>query len=256
MMQRRSEIKAATVLVLFLVGSAGPSRGDEADAKAVATIDKAVKALGGEEKLATIRAATWNSEGKFIRGGDDNPFKVRVTFQGADRLRMEFEGEFNGDSVKGVTVVDGDRGWRNINANARELDADAIAREKRMLYLMTAPMLPGRLKGKDYRTTADGEEQVAGKPAAALKVVGPDGKDFRLFFDAESGLPVKLTAQVVGWNGEEFEQEVAFTDYRDFGGFKRPGKIVTRRGDTTSEQSVVDFKVEPDLPASTFDEPK
>ena len=64
---------------------------------------------------------------------------------------------------------------------------------------MTAPALPGRLKGKGFKATVDGEEKVDDKSAAVLKVVGPDGKDFRLFFDKESGLPVKLVARVVGW---------------------------------------------------------
>lgn len=251
---RRSWIAASALL---LVGSAGPSRADDADAKAVEIIDKAVKALGGEEKLSKIQAATWNSDGKIILNGADNPFKTRVTFQGDDRMHLDFEGEFNGNSVKGTTVLNGDKGWRDINDNVQDLDDDAIAREKRTLYLMTAPALPGRLKGKGYKATADGEEKVEDKPAAVVKVVGPDGKDFRLFFDKESGLPVKLVARVVGWNGEEFEQETTFADYKDFGGFKRPGKVVSKRdGEAFAEQSAIDFKVEKDLPASMFEEPK
>lgn len=254
---RRSWIAAPAASALLVAGLVGPSRADDADAKAVEIIDKAVKALGGEEKLSKIQAATWSSEGKLILNGADNPFKTHVTFQGDDRVHVDFEGEFNGNAVKGTTVVNGDKGWRHINDNEQDLDADAIAREKRTLYLMTAPALPGRLKGKGYKLTADGEEKVGDKPAAVVKVVGPDGKDFRLFFDKESGLPVKLVADVVGWNGEEFEQETAFTDYKDFGGVKRPGKVASKRnGEPFAEQSAVDFKVENDLPASTFEEPK
>lgn len=226
---RRSWIAAPAASALLLVGLAGPSRGDDADAKAVEIIDKAVKALGGEEKLSKVQAASWSSDGKLTINGADNPFKTRVTFQSADRMHVDFEGEFNGNSVKGTTVVNGDEGWRNVNDNVQVLDADAIARERRTLYLMTAPILPGRLKGKGYKTTADGEEKVDDRPAAVLKVAGPDGKDFRLSFDQESGLPVKLVARVAGWRGEEFEQETLFTDYKDFGGVKRPAKVVSKR---------------------------
>lgn len=253
---RRSWIAAPAASALLLVGLVGPSRADDADAKAVEIIDKAVKALGGEEKLSKVQAASWNSDGKLTINGSDNPFKTHMTFQDSDRMHVDFEGEFNGNSVKGTTVVNGDKGWRNVNDNVQVLDADAIAREKRTLYLMIAPILPDRLKGKGYKATADGEEKVDGKPAAVLKVVGPDGKDFRLFFDKESGLPVKLVAQVAGWRGEEFEQETLFTDYKDFGGIKRPGKVVSKRdGEPFAEQSTVDFKVEADLPASMFEEP-
>jgi hypothetical protein len=257
MRTRRSWIAGPAALASLLVGLAGPSRADDADAKAVEIIDKAVKALGGEEKLSSVKAAAWNADGKLLINGADNPFKTHVVIQGDDRMHVDFEGEFNGNSVKGTTVVNGDKGWRNINDNVQALDADAIAREKRTLYLMTAPALPGRLKGQGYKATADGEEKVDDKPAAVLKAVGPDGKDFRLFFDKESGLPVRLTARVVGWRDEEFEQETTFTEYKDFGGFKRPGKVVSKRdGEPFVEQSTMDFKVEKDLPASTFEEPK
>ncbi len=253
----RSWIAAPAAFAVLLVGLAGPSRADHADPKAVEIIDKAVKALGGEEKLSQVQAATWSSDGKLIINGADNPFKTRVTFQGDDRMHLDFEGEFNGNSVKGTTVLNGDKAWRNINDNVQVLDADAIAREKRTLYLMTTPALPGRLKGEGYKATVDGEQKVDDKPAAVLKVVGPDGKDFRLFFDKESGLPVKLVAQVSGWRGEDFEQETLFTDYKDYGGVKRPGKVVSKRdGEPFAEQSSVDFKIEKDLPASTFEEPK
>jgi hypothetical protein len=253
----RSWIAAPAAFALLMAGLSGPSRADDADAKAVEIIDKAVKALGGEEKLSKIQAASWDSDGKLTINGQDNSFKTHMTFQGDDRMHVDFEGEFNGNTVKGTTVVNGDKGWRNVNDNVQVLDADAIAREKRTLYLMTAPVLPGRLKDKGSKATADGEEKVEGKPAAVLKVVGPDGKDFRLFFDKESGLPVKLVAQVSGWRGEEFEQETLFTDYKDFSGVKRPGKVVSKRdGEPFVEQSTLDFKVEKDLPDSTFEEPK
>ena len=58
------------------------------------------------------------------------------------------------------------------------------------------------LKGKDFKLEAAGEEKVDGKPAAGIKVTGPDQKDFTLYFDKESGLPVKLVARVVGFQGE------------------------------------------------------
>lgn len=248
---RRSWIASA----LLLVGLAGPSKAD--DARAVEIIDKAVKALGGEEKLAKVQAASWNAEGKLTLNGGENKFNTRVTFQGDDRVHIDFEGEFGGNAIKGSTVVNGDKGWRKFNDNRQELDADEIAREKRTLYLIISPAFPGRLKGKGFKATADGEEKVGDKPADVLKVVGPDGKDFRLFFDKESGLPVKAVARVTGWNGEEFEQASLFSDYKDFGGVKKATKVVsTRDGEPFVEQTVVEFKAEENLPADTFAEPK
>jgi hypothetical protein len=192
-----------------------------------------------------------------IINGGDNKFTTNVTIQGDDHLRIDFEGEFGGNAIKGTTVLAGDKGWRRFNDNQQEIEGEDVAREKRMLYLLTAPSLPNRLKGKGFTATVDGEEKVDGKPADVLKVVGPDGKDFRLFFDKESGLPVQSIARVFGWNGEEFEQATTFADYKDFGGVKRPTKVAsTRDGEPLTEQTVVEFKVLDDVPADTFAEPK
>ena len=97
---RRSWIAAPAASALLLVGLTGPSRADDADAKAVEIIDKAVKALGGEEKLSKVQAATWNTDGKLIMNGADNPFKTRVTFQGDERMHLDFEGDFDGNSSR------------------------------------------------------------------------------------------------------------------------------------------------------------
>ena len=94
-------------------------------------------------------------------------------------------------------------------------------------------------------------------PAVALKVTGPDGKDFTLYFDKESGLPVRLVAKVVGFNGEEFVQDSTFSDYKDFGGIKKSAKVsVKRDGETFVESEITDFKIIDKVPAETFAEPK
>ena len=46
------------------------------------------------------------------------------------------------------------------------------------------------LKGKEFKVEALGEESAGGKPAVGVKVTPPDGKEFRLYFDKESGLAI------------------------------------------------------------------
>ena len=84
-----------------------------------------------------------------------------------------------------------------------ELEGDGLANEKRSVYLQVIPITLVPLKGKGFKYEAGGEEKVGDKPAVILKVTGPDGKDFTLYFDKESGLPVKLVAKVIGFQGQE-----------------------------------------------------
>jgi hypothetical protein len=246
----------AVVVALCVVGLGGVARA--ADAKgAQEVIDKAIKAAGGEEKLkAVLQGATSKGKGTISFGGNDNEFTFQSTIQGLDHLRSEFEGDFGGNKVKGVTVLAGDKGWRDFGGMKMEMDKDTVASEKRNLYLQVVPLTLVPLKSKDFKAEVVGEEKVGDKPAVTLKVTGPDGKDFKLSFDKESGLPVKLVAKVIGFMGEEFTQETAFGDYKDMGGIKKAMKVQAKRdGEKFMEQQVTEFKTLDKVDPKTFAEP-
>lgn len=244
------------VFAAWLVSGWNPqARADDQDAKAV--LDKAIKALGGEEKLGKIRAFTWTSKVTITFGDNENVLTSVSTSEGLDRYRAEVDGEFNGNPFTAVVVLDGDKGWRKFGDMVMEMDADSVANEKRTLYLQAASSLVVPLKGNGFKVESDGEEKVGDNPADVLKVTGPDGKDFRLFIDKESGLPVKQVATVAGFMGEEFTQETTYGGYKDFDGVKRATKAESKRdGMPFVVVEIQEFKVLPSTDASTFAEPK
>ena len=242
-------------LVAVFVAAGGTARADEQEARAV--IDKAIKAMGGEEKLAKAEMATWKAQGTMTFNDNANNFKSRVTVKGLAHFRSELEGEFNGNAVKGVTVLAGDKGWRKFGENLNEMEGDGLANQKRTVYLQVIPTTLVALKGKGFKVESAAGEKLGDRPTAVVKVTGPDGKDFKLFFDKESGLPVKLTATVAGFQGNEFSQETTFGDYKDFDGIKKATKIESKRdGQRYLEQEVTEFKVLDKVEADAFDEPK
>ena len=90
-----------------------------------------------------------------------------------------------------------------------------------------------------------------------MKITGPDGKDFTLYFDKESGLPVKMVATVAGFQGQDYTQETLFSDYKDFGGIKKATKVVVKRdGEPFITQELTEFKVLDKVEPDTFTEPK
>jgi hypothetical protein len=222
-----------------------------------AVLDQAIKALGGEEKLGKVKAVSWTAKGTITFNGSDNTFTNRTTVQGIDHIRQEFEGEFGGNMVKGVTVLAGDKGWRNFGDNHSELDKDALANEKRTTYLALIPVTILPLKGKEFKLEMIGEATVGGKPATAIKATGPDGKDFNLYFDDASGLPVRLVAKVLGFMGDEYTQDTTFSDYQDMASIKKATKISSKRdGEKFIDQQISDFKLLDTVDAKTFAEPK
>src|SRR5207237_1927991 len=126
----------AFCLAVLLCSFGNPARASDDKAKAI--VDKAVQALGGEEKLNAAKNFTWKGKGKINFMGNESDFTMEGAVQGLERYRGQFEGEFGGNKIKGVTVLNGDKGWRKFADNNMELDKDGVANERRNLYLLTA----------------------------------------------------------------------------------------------------------------------
>jgi hypothetical protein len=231
--------------------SNGSSRAGDSDAKAI--VDKAIKALGGEEKLAKANAFSYKAKGTVNFQGNENDMSVEVTAKGLDHFRREA----GNDQFHVSFVLDGEKGWRKFGDQGGELEGDRLAAGKREVYLHVIPITLVPLNASGFKCEAAGEEKVADKPAVNLKITGPDGKDFTLSFDKESGLPVKEVATVMGFQNNEVTQETTFSDYKDFGGIKKATKVVVKRdGEKFQEMEVTEFKVLDKVEPDAFAEPK
>jgi len=243
----------ATALVLsgrYGVMAAGP------DAKEV--IDRAIQALGGEAKLAGIaaKAIETKAKGKLNFVGQVNDFTTTTTTMGLNRFREEFKGVSDGNEVTGVTVLDGDKAWRKLADATSKLPDNQLANQKRIVYLTIIPSILLPLKGKDFQVESARETKVDNKPAVAVKILGPDKKDFELFFDKESGLPVKMLAGISAFLVDQFIEETTYGKYKDFDGVKRATQIEHKRdGVKFMDVELTNLKVLDKVDPKTFAEP-
>jgi hypothetical protein len=87
-------------------------------------------------------------------------------------------------------------------------------------------------------------------------VTGPDGKDFTIYFDKESGLPVRVVAKVVGFDGQEYTEETTRKDFKDVDGIKIAMKSESKRdGEDLFKSEFTEFKILDKVEAKTFNEP-
>lgn len=247
----------ARFLVLAAVVAATACSARAADPKdATAVLDKAIKALGGEEKLGKVKAYSVTTKGTMSVMGTDAEISTKSIVQGIDHVRQEFEGDFGGNKVTGVSVLAKDKGWRSFNDMGMDLEGDMLENQKQNAYLAVLPVTVTPLKGKGFKTELGAEAQVNGKPAVAVKGTGPDGKGFTLYFDKESGLPVKLEAKVQGFDGTEVTQEMVYSEFKEMDGIQKATKMeASRDGQKFSTQRVTEFKVLEKVEASTFTKP-
>jgi hypothetical protein len=247
------------VAFLVVVAVSGPGRTVSAgDTDATAILDKAMKALGGEDKLSKIQAATWKARGKStFRDDEQHDFTGQTTIQGLDRFRSEIELKFRDKTtLKLLVILNGDKAWHTVGGLALFPNA-AVTRLKRTAYLAVIPVTLAPLKGPGFKVAAADEEKVGGRPAVVLKVNGPDGQDMTLSFDKESGLPVKAVGKVFTLDDQEVTQETTYGDYKDFGGIKTATTLEIKvNGRPFRQQQVTEFKVLDKVDPLAFAVPK
>src|SRR5262249_36509272 len=113
-----------TLLLTGFVACLGTPVRAEGGKDAGAVIDKAIKALGGADKLGAAKAFSWKSKGTLTFGGDDNKVSADTMVQGHDHYRTEVSGEIMGNPIMVCTVLAGDKGWRKFNDMVSEMDKD------------------------------------------------------------------------------------------------------------------------------------
>jgi hypothetical protein len=238
---------AAAIAFGVLAAPCGSARADDPNAKAI--LDKAITALGGEAKLAQIKAFSWKAKVTLGRAGRE--VDAELVFKGLDHIRRAYGGG-------NLFVIAGDKGWRKVRDATVELSAQSIADEKRNIYLQAIPIILLPIKRNDFRYEVASEEKVGDRPALALKITAPDGRDFTLFFDKETALPVKEVAQVDAPGNRQATVETTFSDYKDFGGIRKATRIEIKPLGFGSgySQVITDFQVLDKVDDGTFAKPK
>jgi hypothetical protein len=245
----------AALLCVLAAGLGDPARADEQEAKSV--VDRAIKAMGGEEKLSGVKAFSAKGKGTIALDGTDIEFTFEMKAQGIEKYRSAYEGEVGGNKFAGMTVLDGDKGWKKVEQEVEKLAGEKLATEKRNAYLDIVPILLVPLKGKGFKLDSAADEKVGDKPAYVVRVTGPEGKDFTLFFDKGNGLPVKMVGEVADDRDEVDLQETTFEDYKEFEGIKVSTRShIKRGGKRYIEVEVTEFKTLGEAEPGTFAEPK
>jgi hypothetical protein len=213
-------------------------------------IDKAIKAAGGEEKLAKFKAHTWSAKGTYYGAGDGMPYTAEYAVQFPDKIRVEIKNVF-------TLVLNGDKGWMKMGDDSNEMDAEQLAEQKEVHHAgYVTTLLP--LKGKGYALAPLGDVKIAGRPAVGIKVSSKNHRDVNLYFDKETNLLVKgeWTVKAMEEGGKEVAQETLYSDYKDVDGAKVPMKVALNRdGKKYVESENSDVKVAEKLDDSLFGKP-
>lgn len=238
-------------LLLGIVTSAWA--GSPADLKAI--VDKAVKAVGGEAKLAKFKAATWKTKGTVVIN-DEIPFAADWTVQGPAHSRIDADVEVNGQSLLVVLITNGDESWIKVGDTTVDRDKDQLAEDRERAYLnwLTA-LLP--LTDKSLKLAPLGELKIDDQLAVGLLVSCKGHRDVNLFFDKKTGRLLKSETRVKDLqSGVERTQEGFYSNYKEMDGAPRPTRVAYKRDNKPYlTLEISDFKLHESVDDNLFAKP-
>jgi hypothetical protein len=227
-----------------------------ADDDARAIIDKAIKAHGGEARLAKAKAATSKTKGSIYIQGNKLPFTQEASVQFPNQVKSVMEIEAGGQKITITTVFNGKKGWLNIGGNTTDMDDKLVELVKNEMYVAEVLRMV-RLKDKAYTLSPLGEAKVDGKAAIGIRVSSKGRPDVNIYFDKASGLMAKVEHRSMDpMSGKEFTEEKILSDYHDVDGLKSPKHVVVNHdGDKFMDAEEVEAKNVESLDDSVFAKP-
>jgi hypothetical protein len=209
---------ATLLLPIGLVSQTQEETGSADEAEQI--IDKAIKAQGGEAKVAKRRVMRIRWKG-FANLPDigDVAFTLENHWQLPKQYKSEMRFEVAGSPVVRTIVINDDRGWMNLNGVVTESPAGELAEAKEQMYAEMLDKLIN-VKDKSYELSVIDDIKIDNRTALGVRVVSKGRRDVKLYFDSKTGLLAKMEHEVRDAEGQMVPQEVFFREYRDYSGVK------------------------------------
>ena len=188
-------------------------------------------AMGGADKLASIKDTDWSADVSLQAGpGGSMKAKQRNLLLLPNLLRQEQELPFG----KMTVYSDGKTGWMAAPQGVRPMNAAIVRQVQGELFRNLFTLA---LSGRDPSRT------VSAVGDDAVEISDKAGDRARLVLDPNTGLPAKEVYQGEGM-GHPAEIEENFSDWRDVSGIKVPFRIsITQGGRKSTEITVTDYKL-------------
>jgi hypothetical protein len=210
----------AAVAAVVCSGVAASVRADDRGA-AVAVIERAIKAHGGEEALARSRILSRTGAGNMSLSGKTVAFTEDTVWSLPDRIRMTLDIE---KGARVTLVINGDKGWQASGGAVLEMGKERLDEVREEINVSWLATLTPLLK-EPYTLTPLPDRTVEGSPAAGVKVSVKGQPDASLYFDKRTNLLAKIDRRARE-SGLTFNKTYLFSDYQDVDGVKLPAREV------------------------------
>jgi len=205
-------------------------------------IDNYIKALGGKEKLESVKDLRMKMNAEVA--GAPMQLSAEIVRKRPNKYKMEITA--TGMGVVQKQVFDGTKGTQSAMGQTQSLQGEELEEmkaestfNKEMKYLQMG-----------YELNLDRMAMVDGKKAYVLEVTSPAGSTTTEYYDAESGYKIKEEQTVETPQGE-MVSSTSYADYTDKDGFKYAKSITVNSGQVIN-MTVTEVKVNSGVKDSEF----
>lgn len=207
-------------------------------------IDRAIRAHGGEERLAGLAAFSLKERQVYP---DAATWDTQTVVQLPGRYRWERTTSSEGKSTTTLIVLDGEQGWMKTNDHVTPYPRAFIASFFKNTIPYEGPRSILRLRARQKNPACHfatvGEGTVEGRPAVGLRMKLEGGPEATWSFDKETGLLLKEEQRSKRFEGEDTVVETLYGDYQTLDGFLMARKVTSRRdGKLAYSMELIDFR--------------
>jgi outer membrane lipoprotein-sorting protein len=219
-------------------------------------IDKAIKATGGAERLAKIKA----TRSKFKGTGEFQGVTATLTgeslVQLPGQMKLDITVEVQGQTLPVIVVVNGGKAWLHVLGETMELKGEELEDAKEELHAEQVQSLVPLLADKAFTLTTVGEVKINGQDTVGVTVACKGHKDVNLYFDKATGLLSKMERRALNDAQQEVTQETFFSDYKEIDGIKVPMKLLVHHdGKKYLDLEVTDYRFVDQIDSAEFARP-
>lgn len=170
-------------------------------------IDDYIKAVGGETKIKGIKNMVMVMEAT-VQG---MTLEISSTSDQENKRLMQ-QTAMNGNVMQKTIVKDG-KGYISAMGQVQELQEDQLEAVNAQIFVF--PEIHYESLG--YNLTAEGQEEIEGENAYALKIVTTNGIETTEYYSVNTGLKIRTSSEQAG--------DITYGEYQEVDGIKIPSKM-------------------------------
>ena len=201
---------------------------------------KHIQAIGGKQKLDSIKSRHVIAKRREPHGGSE-PEELWQTANGLTRMVTQY------GSVSVVEGFDGSKAWKRANENGIELKPD----EAEQIKLEAVIAFSSNIHTVYSEFAFQSADRIEDRDVNVLSGLNPLKMPERLSFDSQTGLLRRRISSVATLLGD-FEYQVDYEDYQEFGGILQPTKIRFAVPNITWTREIAKIEMNPEIDESMF----